>query len=596
MNGKDLVTDYIDHKDWQVFENANIQFSAQGLNMYLSGILVKDYWLKEVYPEIVANGHRDGAIHIHNLKSGLTPYCSGWDLADLLISGFGGASKIVSSAPPKHLSTALMQLVNFLYSIQGEVSGAVAISNWDTLLSPFIWADKLDYRQVKQEVQEFIYHMNVPTRAGFQTVFSNITLDILPTEKLAEKPAIVGGVPQDVTYGELKEEREMLIEALFDVLLSGDSAGRPFTFPIITIDINHDFPYDADFLRGLWELTAKYGLPNFANYVTTGRNRDEIRSMCCRLQLDNRRILRKGGVFSSHPLSGSIGVISLNMPHIALENGENFIREVQRWCELSILGLRAKREFIEKMTERGLYPLARYWLRGVKELTGKYWAQHFSTIGLVGMHEACLNLGIKGGITSTEGHSLAIKTLQAMREVIDSPEFESDLVNLEATPAEGASHRLAVKDIAKFGSRANHSGPREAPYYTGSTLYPNSGDGNLFDQIEHQEPLQALYTGGTVFHFWVGEKIPAEGAKVFVRKVMEKTTLPYITITPIFSICPTHGYISGEINTCPTCGQATEVYTRVVGYLRSKDAFNKGKRAEAEERKYVQGQGWPTAI
>lgn len=606
MDGVRLVKEYIDKNDWRISENANVTYSSQGLNFYLSGALVKDFWLKEVYPPKAAAGHINGQLHIHQLKSALAPYCSGWDLVDLLITGFGHTPGVITSKPPKHLSTALMQLVNFMFCIQNEACGAVAVSNWDTLLAPFVKEDKLSYEQVKQLVQEFVFHMNVPTRSGGQSPFSNITLDITPTKKMKDTPAIVGGIPQDYTYGDVQKEQQMLVRALFEIYLEGDALGRTHTFPIPTIDINGEFPYDADFLEPMWEATAKYGIPYFAGYLNTGRNRDESRSMCCRLNLDLRKINRKGGLFSVNPLTGSIGVISLNLPRIALDSlsvGNDdiamFLSNVRDWTRESVIALREKRKFLETMTERGLYPMSRFWLRGVKEKSGKYWSQHFSTIGLIGMHEACLNLGIKDGIVSEQGHDLAKQTLDEMLKVINAPEFEDDLVNLEATPAEGSSYRLALKDLKKFGSKAHYSGPKEAPYYTGSTLYPNNADGDIVKIIEHQEDLQSKYTGGTVLHVWLGERISAGGAKAFVKKLMEETKLPYITLAPTFSICSNescqkNGYISGEHATCPNCGSKTEIYSRVVGYLRPVSTYNPGKKAEFSERKHVDARQIPS--
>lgn len=587
MDGRELVRQYIDRQDWRIKENANIGYSAQGLNLYLSGHLIEDFWLEEVYPEELARAHREGYVHIHDLRGPLTPYCVGWDLADLLTRGFGGVSGAVHSKPPKHLSTALLQLVNFLFTMQGEAAGAVAVSNWDTLLAPFVRADGLDYPQVKQLVQEFVFNLNVPTRVGGQPPFTNITLDIEPLPGLADKPALVGGIPQPFTYGELRREMRMLQRAFFEVMLEGDAAGRPFTFPIPTIDINHEFPWDDPDLQPLWEATAKYGTPYFANFLSTGRSRDEIRSMCCRLRLDVGK-LRKGGLFASHPLTGSIGVVTINLPRLAHEakHHSEFVNRLREMIREAIRGLIAKRQFVEEMTERGLYPYSRYWLQGVKDSTGSYWGNHFITISVIGVHEARMNL-VGEGIDTPSGRLWAEQILDFILDQLDfwqeASEGQGYLFNLEAAPAEGASHRLARLD-KETHPRIYTSGPEDAPYYMSGSLLPVGTNWDLFSILEHQTPLQSRYTGGTVLHLWWGERLVADAAKVLVKKTFEAFPIPYVTITPTFSVCPKHGYMAGEHEKCPECGATCEVYSRVVGYLRPVQQWNQGKQAEFKER------------
>jgi len=589
---RDLVTTYLKRADWRVSENANIGFSAQGLGLYLAGAITEEFWLEEVYPAELSKAHREGYVHIHDLRGPLTPYCVGWDLADLIIRGFGGKPGALQSNPPKHLSTALLQLVNFLFTMQGEAAGAVAVSNWDTLMAPFVREDGLDYREVKQLVQEFIFNLNVPTRVGGQPPFTNITLDVEPPNGLASKPAIVGGIPQKYTYGELKAEMRMLQRAFFEVMCEGDAAGRPFSFPIPTIDINHDFPWDDPDLEPMWEATAKYGIPYFANFITTGRTRDEIRSMCCRLRLDVGKLPRKGGIFASHPLTGSIGVVTINLPRLAYEGGTHheFLYYLREHIRMAVHGLIAKRKFLEEMTEKkGLYPYSRYWLQGVKDTTGGYWGQHFMTIGIVGMHEARMNL-MGEGIDTPSGKEWASKVLDFILEQLDfwNEVFKGEhyLFNLEATPAEGASHRLARID-KELHPDMYASGEAPGWYYTQASLLPVDCGWDLFRILEHQSELQSKYTGGTVLHLWLGERTTAGAAKVLVRKVFQYAPLPYITITPTFSVCPVHGYIAGEVSECPECGSSTEVYSRVVGYLRPVQQWNPGKQQEFRERSMV---------
>lgn len=575
------VQSYLLRRDWRIKENANVGFSIQGLNARVVGEVAKEFWLSEVYPREAAVLHREGVIHIHNLSL-LTPYCVGWDLLDLLIKGYRAENGVVSK-PPKHFRTALLQLANFLFTLQGEAAGAVAVANFDTLLSPFVWRDGLSYAEVRQCLQEFVFNMNVPTRVGMQTPFSNLTVDILCPKGLEDVEAVVGGEPCGVTYGMLSRQRLMIVRALFEVLAEGDASGRPFTFPIPTVDVNGEFPWDEPLLDPLWEATARYGIPYFANFLTTGRSRDEVRSMCCRLRLDVGRV-RQGGPFAAHPLTGSIGVITLNLPGIALRsrNFQDFLAGVRYAARVAAQALERKREFLEEMTERGLYPNSRYWLEGVKAERGRYWGNHFSTLGVIGAHEALLNLGYEGGIVEHPEKAEAV-----LRELVAYTESLEGLWNVEATPGEGASHSLAILDVRNFGERAHHQGPKEAPYYTNSTQLPPGATDDLFFALSHQARLQPLYTGGTVFHVWLGERVPSvEAVKRLLRRILEGFPLPYITLTPTYSVCPAHGYLSGAHEVCPECGRDCEVYSRVVGYLRPVHLWNPGKRAEFAERKF----------
>ncbi len=527
--------------------------------------------------------------HIHDIRGPLTPYCSGWDLADFLFNGFGGMPGYVRSVPPKHLSTALLQLVNHLFTLQGETAGAVAVSNWDTLLAPFVREDNLNYDQVKQIVQEFVFNMNVPTRVGFQPPFSNISLDIEPSEGMKKKNAVVGGEVKDYTYGECREEMKMLQRAFFEIMLEGDGAGRPFSFPIPTIDINHDFDWGNPVLDPLWESTSKYGIPYFANYINTGMNRDDTRSMCCRLRIDTTKF-KKGSVFASRPLTGSIGVATLNLPRLALigDGYEDFVESVKRMTLLASSALIKKRKYIEDLTERGMYPYTSKWLQGIKDQTGSYWSQHYLTIGVLGMHEALMNLGIEGGIES--GKDMALDVLKEINKILNMLETTTGFMfNLEATPAEGACYKLARMDRETFGEDAHFSGTEEHPYYTQATMLPanTSFSDDLWGITTHQEELQGQYTGGTVLHLWTGERQMGSNVKNLVRKMFENSGIPYLTITPTFSVCETHGYMSGRHDQCPECGGTCNVYSRVVGYLRPVQQWNDGKRAEFEERRML---------
>ncbi len=592
---RELVDGYLYKKTWLVKENANMTFSLQGLNTHIFSQVVREYWLHRIYlkrnPKI-AKAHINGDFHIHNLQI-LGPYCVGWDLCDLLLTGFTGVRGKITSKPAKHFRVALLQAVNFLYTLQGEAAGAQAFSNFDTLLAPFIRYDKLSYKEVKQALQEFMFNMNIPTRVGFQTPFTNITLDLKVPSFMKNEPVIIGGKIMNEAYGDFQEEMNIFNKALAEVMLEGDGIGRVFTFPIPTINITRDFDWESEVTKKVFETSAKYGIPYFANFVNSDMKPEDVRSMCCRLRIDKRELKKRGGgLFGANPLTGSIGVVTINMPRIGYlsKDEDDFFERLSKLMELAKESLEIKRRVLEEFTEKGLYPYSKFYLRNVKQAFGEYWKNHFSTIGLIGMNEACLNF-LGCSIGEKEGHKFAIKVLDFMRsKLIEFQEETGNMYNLEATPAEGASHRLARIDKSKYPDIivANEKDVRErkaAPYYTNSTWLPVYYTDDLWELLRHQEPLQTRYTGGTVVHIWLGERVTAEGVMALVRKIFENFRLPYISITPTFSICPAHGYIAGECQKCPVCGKKTEVYSRVVGYLRPIDQWNPGKQAEFKQRR-----------
>ena len=561
----DLMEGYLNQLDWRVKENANMTYSLQGMNFHISSQLVAKYWLNRLYPTKIANAHSLGDFHVHDLGT-LAAYCVGWDLQDLLTVGFKGVGGKVSSRPAKHLRTALGQIVNFFYTLQGEAAGAQAFSNFDTYLAPFIRADKMEYKEVRQAMQEFIYNTNVPTRVGFQTPFTNITMDLRPPKFLANNPVIIGGKTMDTTYGEYQEEMDMINQAFAEVMIEGDADGRPFTFPIPTYNITKDFVWDDKRDDIIWEMTGKYGIPYFANFVNSDMQPDDVRSMCCRLRIDNR-VLRKrgGGLFGANPLTGSIGVVTINMPKIGYlsKSEDRYFEKLGYLMDLAKESLELKRKVIESFTDKGLYPYSKFYLRDVKKAGGSYWNNHFSTIGLIGMNESLINFMDKD-ITTTEGHAFAIKVMDYMRDKLtDYQEETGNIWNLEATPGEGTAYRLARIDKKnypgiKVANEKNYKQNDAKPYYTNSTLPPVGWKKDLFGVLNNQDPLQKRYTGGTVFHAFLGEKIDGEAAKAVVRKVFEKYELPYMSITPTFSICPKHGYITGEHFYCPVCDNELE--------------------------------------
>ena len=579
----DLVDRYLQKVDWKINENSNMDYSLQGLNNYISSEVSKVYWLNEIYTPEIKKAHTDGDFHIHDLSL-LSVYCVGWDLYDLLIEGFRGVTGKVESRPARHLRSALGQVVNFFYTLQGEAAGAQAFSNFDTLLAPFIRYDKLSYQDVKQALQEFIFNINVPTRVGFQTPFTNVTLDVNVPKHYADRNVIIGGVPRKETYGEFQEELNLFNKAFLEVMAEGDAKGRVFTFPIPTYSITRDFDWDNPLMEGLWEMTAKYGVPYFSNFVNSDMSPEDARSMCCRLRIDNRELVKRGGgLFGSNPLTGSIGVVTLNMPRLGYlsKSEEEFFERLEKLMYHAKESLEIKRKVLETFTDRNLYPYTKYYLRGIRERMGSYWKNHFSTIGLVGMNEACLNL-MGRTIAEREGMDFAKRVLDFMNARLLEYQAETDNnFNLEATPAEGTSFSLARIDKAKYPDiiSANENGG--TAFYTNSTQLPVNYTDDVFEALDLQDEIQVKYTGGTVFHTFIGERIAEpEAAKVLVRKICETYHMPYFTLTPTFSVCPDHGYIRGEVEACPECSTATEIYSRVVGYLRPVKQWNKGKQAE----------------
>ena len=588
----ELIDRYLSRQDWQVNENSNMAYSLQGLNNYISSEVSKVYWLNKVYTRDIREAHQSGDLHIHDLGL-LSVYCVGWDLQDLLRSGFRGAPGKAESSPAKHFRTALGQVVNFFYTLQGEAAGAQAFSNFDTLLAPFIRHDGLGYREVKQALQEFVFNLNVATRVGFQTPFTNVTLDLRPPKTLACEPVIIGGEPQDTCYGEYQAEMDLFNAAFLEVLTEGDARGRVFSFPIPTYNISPEFDWDNPGLARLWEVTARYGIPYFANFIHSDMSPEDARSMCCRLRLDLRSLDRRGGgLFGANPLTGSIGVVTLNMPRLGLlaRDETDFFARLTRLMDIAKESLETKRKILEGFTERDLYPYTKFYLRDIYRRYGTYWRHHFSTIGLVGMNEACLNL-LGEDIGSEAGLAFACRVLDFMRErLADYQQETGHLYNLEATPAEGTSYRLARLDRERFPHArfANHEAVRQGaePFYTNSTQLPVDYTDDIFRVLDLQDPLQSRYTGGTVQHVFLGESVAdPEAVKRFVRAVCHQYRMPYFTVSPSFSVCPEHGYLRGEHARCPRCGAEAEVYARIVGYLRPVKQWNEGKRAEFQLRK-----------
>lgn len=590
LSSDDMVDRYLNGTDWRIRENANMNFSLQGLNNHLSSQLVSHYWLTRMYSPIIREKHLSGAFHIHDLAV-LGPYCVGWDLRDILISGFGGVSQKIESKPAKHFQTILGQIVNFFFTLQGEAAGAQAFSNFDTFLAPFIYHDKLDYKQVVQAMQEFLFNMNIPTRVGFQTPFTNITMDLSVPKFMEEEGVIVGGRMLDETYGDFVTEIDVLNRAYIEVMLRGDKKGRVFTFPIVTYNVTEDFNWE---FQELFELVAKYGTPYFSNFINSDMSPEDVRSMCCRLRIDNRELQKRGGgFFGANPLTGSIGVVTINLSKIGyLKNNEDdFFEELGTLMDIAKDSLETKRKVIENFTEHGLYPYSKFYLRSIRERFGKYWKNHFSTIGLIGMNEALLNL-FDYSIVSEEGLKFAVNVLEFMRSRLSEYQEETgNIYNLEATPAEGTSYRLAKIDKRKYPDIivANEDYLKKdgfEPFYTNSSQLPVDNTLNLFEALTHQNKLQTRYTGGTVFHIYLGESNPSwESVSVLIRRVAEKTELPYYTITPTFSVCAIHGYMCGKHIVCPQCGEECEVYSRVVGYLRPVSQWNDGKQSEFKIRK-----------
>jgi ribonucleoside-triphosphate reductase len=546
------IDSYLAQEDWRVNENANMGYSLQGLNNHIASNITSNYWLNKIYPEYIAAAHREADLHIHDLGM-LSVYCCGWDLKDLLLKGFTGAYGKVQSAPAKHFRTALGQVVNFFYTLQGEAAGAQAFANFDTLLAPFIRYDGLKYKDVKQAMQEFIFNMNVPTRVGFQTPFTNVTMDMSPPAGIAEEAVVIGGQLVDSVYGEFQEEMDLFNRAFCEVMMEGDSSGRIFSFPIPTYNLTRDLDWESARFEPIWEMTAKYGIPYFSNFINSDMSPEDARSMCCRLRLDNRELRRRGGgLFGSNPLTGSIGVVTINLPRAAhqAENKDAFFDRIGELMDIARDSLEIKRKQLERFTEHGLYPYSRFYLQGIQERSGSHWDNHFSTIGLIGMNEACVNL-IGRDITTGAGNKLAVETLEFMRGKLESYQDQTDhLYNLEATPGEGTSFRLARADRERFPEI--HAAGDDQPYYTNSTQLPVGSTDDIFQALRHQDALQTRYTGGTVFHGFLGERLEDwRSARLLARRIAENFHLPYFTITPTFTICPEHGYIPGEHFECP---------------------------------------------
>ena len=589
----DLIDKYLENLDWKVNENSNMGYSLQGLNNYVSAEITKTYWLDKIYTSKIGQAHKEGDLHIHDLNL-LSVYCVGWDLTDLLQEGFTGVAGKVASKPAKHFRSALGQVVNFFYTLQGEAAGAQAFSDFDTLLAPFIRADKLSYKEVKQAIQEFVFNVNVPTRVGFQTPFTNITLDLECPKHMADNPVIIGGEMQDTTYGEYQEEMNMLNKALLEVLSEGDANGRVFTFPIPTVNITKDFNWDNPVIESLWEASAKYGIPYFSNFINSDMDPEDARSMCCRLRIDNRQLeYRGGGLFGSNPMTGSVGVVTINLPRLALKskNEKEFFKGLAELMDMAKDSLETKRKVLERLTDANLYPYTKFYLRNIKQRFNQYWKNHFSTIGLIGTNEAALNLlGIDIG--TEKGKAFAEKTLDFMRDrLVEYQKETGNNYNLEATPAEGTTYRLAQLDKASFPDRAHFANGIGAevkcPFYTNSSHLPVNYTDDLFELMDLQDNLQTKYTGGTVIHFFLGERMDdPQTLKKLVKTICENYKLPYFTFSPSFSICKNHGYIVGEHPECPKCGETTEVYSRVVGFLRPVSQWNKGKQAEFEMREH----------
>ena len=589
----DLVDQYLSKLDWKVKENSNMGYSLQGLNTYISSEASKTYWLDKIYTPKQGQAHKDGDLHIHDLNL-LSVYCVGWDLQDLLREGFTGVEGKVSSKPARHFRSALGQVVNFFYTLQGEAAGAQAFSNFDTLLAPFIREDNLNYKEVKQALQEFVFNVNVPTRVGFQTPFTNITLDLEAPKHIAGNPVVIGGEILETNYGDYQEEMNTLNRALLEVLSEGDASGRVFTFPIPTYNITKDFNWDNPVIENLWEASAKYGIPYFSNFVNSDMDPEDARSMCCRLRIDNRQLAyRGGGLFGSNPMTGSIGVVTVNLPRLALKskNEKEFVQGLAELMDMARDTLETKRKVIEKLTDANLYPYTKFYLRDIKKRFNEYWKNHFSTIGLIGMNEAALNL-LGVDIGSEKGKEFAERTLDFMRDrLLEYQEETGNNYNLEATPAEGTTYRLAQIDQASFPEKAHFANgigaKTERPFYTNSTHLPVNYTDDLFELLDLQDELQTKYTGGTVIHFFLGERADdPESIKKLVKTICQNYKLPYFTFSPSFSVCPVDGYLAGEHPECTKCGKTTEIYSRVVGFLRPVSHWNDGKQAEFEMRKH----------
>ncbi|HHU45048.1 MAG TPA: ribonucleoside triphosphate reductase [Actinomycetales bacterium] len=575
------IDEYLDRADWRINANANQDFSLGGMMLNTSGKVVANYWLDHVFVPEAGAAHRQGAIHIHDLDM-LAGYCAGWSLRSLLEEGFGGVAGAVSSAPPKHLTSALGQMVNFLGTLQNEWAGAQSFSSFDTYLAPFVRLDGLTYDQVEQAVQEFVFNLNVPSRWGTQTPFTNLTFDWVCPPELREQTPFIGDEPVDFTYGELQAEMDLLNRAFIEVMGRGDASGRAFTFPIPTYNITADFDWVHPNARRLFDMTAKYGLPYFQNFINSDLDPGQIRSMCCRLQLDLRELLARGnGLFGSAELTGSIGVVTVNCARLGFLHADDMpglLAELDELLELGVGVLEARRDLVGKLIDDGLYPYTKRWLPGLDN--------HFSTLGVNGVNEMIRNFtGDADDITTARGHAMAADLLDHIRtRLVEFQESTGHMFNLEATPAEGATYRFAREDRRRYPGILQ-AGTDAEPFYTNSSQLPVGYTDDPFRALAEQEDLQSKYTGGTVLHLYMGEALDSgEACATLVRRSLENFHLPYVTVTPTFSVCAAHGYHSGELEACPTCGGEVEVWTRVMGYFRPVSSFNIGKKGEHHER------------
>lgn len=577
------VREYVDRADWRVNANANQGYSVGGLVLNAAGKMIATYWLDEVFSAEAGRAHRDGDIHIHDLDM-LTGYCAGWSLRRLLEEGFNGVSGAIASAPAKHFSSACGQIVNFLGTLQNEWAGAQAFSSFDTYMAPFVRKDAMAYEDVLQNMQELIYNLNVPSRWGSQCPFTNLTFDWTCPTDLADQHPLIGEELCDFTYGELQAEMDMINRAYMEVMTAGDADGRAFTFPIPTYNITKDFDWDAPNTERLFRMTAKYGLPYFQNFINSELDPGMIRSMCCRLQLDLRELLKRGnGLFGSAELTGSIGVVTVNMARLGyLYAGDEpaLLAELDRLLEVSRDTLERRRTVVQQLIDDGLYPYTKRYMGHL--------GNHFSTIGVNGMNEMVRNFsGDQHDLMDEAGHTMCVRLLDHVRaRMVEFQEATGNLYNLEATPAEGTTYRFAKEDIARFPDIIT-AGTRENPYYTNSSQLPVGATDDPFEALEHQEELQSKYTGGTVLHLYMNEAMSSpQACRELVRRALTRFHLPYLTITPTFSVCPVHGYLSGEHHTCEQCGSDCEVWTRVMGYFRPVSSFNIGKKGEFAERRF----------
>jgi len=585
IDSDELIGDYLKKMDWRVRENSNMAFSLQGLNNHVASAISANFWLNKIYPKHIRRGHLSGDFHIHDMQL-LAAYCCGWDLRDLLIRGFGGVRGKIECRPAKHFRTALGQLVNFFYTLQGEAAGAQAVSSFDTYLAPFIYYDKLSFKEVKQSMQEFIFNMNVPTRVGFQTPFSNVTLDLVVPDFMEKEPVIVGGKFKKKTYSEFGKEMQMLNRAFAEVMIEGDAKGRVFTFPIPTYNITREFDWESNDLEPIWEMTRRYGTPYFSNFINSDMKPEDVRSMCCRLRLNNKSLRKRGGgLFGANPLTGSLGVVTLNLPRIGYQakgDRRKYFARLSFLMDVAKEALLLKRSVVESLTEEGLYPYSRVYLSDVKKRSGKYWHNHFNTIGLIGMNESLLNFMGKT-IAEDEGREFALEILDFMRQKLVIYQKETDgMFNLEATPAEGTSYRLARLDKKEHSDIicANEKAVKKdkaEPFYTNSTQLPVDFTDDIFDALDLQDELQCKYSGGTVLHGFLGESLPdIDGVKKLVRKIAQNYKLPYFTLTPTFSICPKHGYLAGEHEFCPKCDEEN-------GYSENSKVRSRGLKIKEEK-------------